>query len=352
VARIALGLQDCLYLGNLSAMRDWGHARDYVEVQWLMLQQAAADDFVIATGVQHSVRQFVDLAAAELGITIAWSGSGESEIGSVAQVQGRRARCKPGDVIVRVDPRYYRPTEVQTLLGDATKARDKLGWRPKTTLVELVREMVEADYTAARRDSMVKLAGFQAYDYNELARAGDLPPSRHRDHDARRRARPSAVPRAPRRASGGAVDRRAEPARRPPGGPRSRPRGGVGRAASSRAARDVEHRAPRQDRATGPMESAMNLPCIVPARAVGDFPVGRYVDDGGHGIADPGDLVPQHDAAAPRRDARAFAAFGLDEWPTRVCGGGFDVSAETLSSRATAKPAARAAASATTDPAH
>ena len=171
MARIALGLQDCLYLGNLGALRDWGHARDYVEMQWLMLQQERAEDFVIATGVQYSVRQFVEFAARELGITLAFSGEGEHETGTVAQVEAvageRRARCKVGDVIVRVDPRYYRPTEVETLLGDPGKAKQKLGWVPRTTLPELVKEMVEADYTAARRDSLVKLAGFQAYDYNE-----------------------------------------------------------------------------------------------------------------------------------------------------------------------------------------
>ena len=167
VARIALGLQDCLYLGNLSALRDWGHAKDYVEMQWLMLQQQQADDFVIATGVQYSVRQFVEFAAAELGLTLEWQGEGEAETGTVVKVQGKQAKCKPGDVIVRVDPRYYRPTEVETLLGDPTKAKELLGWVPKITLPELVKEMVEADYTAARRDSLVKLAGFQAYDYNE-----------------------------------------------------------------------------------------------------------------------------------------------------------------------------------------
>ncbi len=167
VARIALGLQDCLYLGNLSALRDWGHARDYVEMQWLMLQQEAAEDFVIATGVQHSVRQFVELSCRELGISLAFSGEGADEVATVIAVEGRRARCKPGDVIVRVDPRYYRPTEVETLLGDATKARQKLGWTPKIAFAELVKEMVESDYTAAKRDSLVKLAGFQAYDYNE-----------------------------------------------------------------------------------------------------------------------------------------------------------------------------------------
>ncbi len=167
VARIALGLQDCLYLGNLSALRDWGHAKDYVEMQWLMLQQEQPEDYVIATGVQYSVRQFVEHACRELGITLAFRGQGEQEIATVAAVAGKRARCKPGDVIVRVDPRYYRPTEVESLLGDASKARDKLGWVPKIGFAELVREMVEADYTSAKRDSLVKLAGFQAYDYHE-----------------------------------------------------------------------------------------------------------------------------------------------------------------------------------------
>ncbi len=171
VARIALGLQDCLHLGNLSALRDWGHARDYVQMQWLMLQQSHAEDFVIATGTQHSVREFVQRAAAELGVVVAFSGEGEKEIGTVSAVNKvggeLRAKCKVGDVIVRVDPRYFRPTEVETLLGDPTKAKEKLGWVPTTSFEELVREMVESDFTSAKRDSMVKLAGFQAYDYHE-----------------------------------------------------------------------------------------------------------------------------------------------------------------------------------------
>ncbi len=167
IARIALGLQDCLYLGNMSALRDWGHARDYVEMQWLMLQQDKAEDFVIATGVQYSVRQFVEFAAAELGITLRFEGEGDKEVGIVAAVTGDRAKAKVGDVIVKVDPRYYRPTEVETLLGDPTRAREKLGWTPKITLPELVKEMVESDYTSAKRDALVKMAGFQAYDYHE-----------------------------------------------------------------------------------------------------------------------------------------------------------------------------------------
>ena len=167
ISRIALGLQDCLYLGNLSALRDWGHARDYVQMQWLMLQQEQAEDFVIATGVQYSVRQFVERSAAELGVTLKFEGVGEQEVGIVAAVTGDRAKCKVGDVIVKVDPRYFRPTEVETLLGDPSKAKAKLGWVPTTPFSELVREMVESDYSAAKRDSLVKLAGFQAYDYHE-----------------------------------------------------------------------------------------------------------------------------------------------------------------------------------------
>ncbi len=171
ISRIALGLQDCLYLGNMSALRDWGHAKDYVEMQWLMLQQDVAEDFVIATGVQYSVRQFVEFAARELGITLAFEGEGENEVGKVVAIEPvngeRLAKCKVGDVVVKVDPRYYRPTEVETLLGDPTKAREKLGWTPQISLSELVAEMVSSDYTSAKRDSLVKLAGFQAFDHYE-----------------------------------------------------------------------------------------------------------------------------------------------------------------------------------------
>jgi GDPmannose 4,6-dehydratase len=171
IARIALGLQDSLHLGNLSALRDWGHARDYVQMQWLMLQQEQAEDFVIATGQQHSVRDFVQRSAAELGVEVAVEGPGDQETGTVSAVHKvggeLRAKCKPGDVIVRVDPRYYRPTEVETLLGDPSKAKAKLGWVPTTSFEELVREMVESDYSSAKRDSLVKLAGFQAYDHHE-----------------------------------------------------------------------------------------------------------------------------------------------------------------------------------------
>src|SRR6187551_1797859 len=131
LARIALGLQDCLYLGNLSALRDWGHAKDYVEMQWLMLQQDVPEDFVIATGVQYSVRQFVERAATRLGITLEFSGEGMAEVGTVVKVDGTRAQCRPGDVVIRVDPRYFRPTEVESLLGDASRAKAKLGWSPR-----------------------------------------------------------------------------------------------------------------------------------------------------------------------------------------------------------------------------
>lgn len=157
LARIKLNLQDCLYLGNLDAKRDWGHARDYVEMQWLMLQQEKAEDFVIATGMQFSVRDFVDTAAKSLGISIHWEGEGIDEIGIDAQ----------GRIIVRVDPHYFRPTEVETLLGDASKAREKLGWVPKTSFFDLVSEMVQEDLKSAERDSLVKKHGYAAYDYYE-----------------------------------------------------------------------------------------------------------------------------------------------------------------------------------------
>src|SRR5450830_1043068 len=167
LSNISQGLEDCLYLGNMSALRDWGHARDYVEMQWLMLQQDKPDDFVIATGVQYSVRQFVEFAAQELGIALTWHGEGADEQGVVSAVTGVDAQCKVGDVIVKIDPRYYRPTEVETLLGDPTKAKEKLGWTPTTTLKELVAEMVQSDYTSAKRDALVKLAGFKTYDHHE-----------------------------------------------------------------------------------------------------------------------------------------------------------------------------------------
>lgn len=157
LARIKLGLQECLYLGNMDALRDWGHARDYVEMQWLMLQQETPEDFVIATGVQYSVRQFVDAAASELGIQITWQGQGVDEVG--VDQHGKR--------IVKVDPRYFRPTEVETLLGDPSKAKEKLGWTPKTKFEDLVREMVLEDLKSAERDELVKQHGYSAFDYHE-----------------------------------------------------------------------------------------------------------------------------------------------------------------------------------------
>ncbi len=157
MSRIKLGLQDCLYLGNLDALRDWGHAKDYVEMQWLMLQQDEPEDFVIATGEQHSVREFVELAARHLDIEISWRGSGVDEEGV-----DQDGRC-----LVRVDPRYFRPTEVETLLGDPSKAKAKLGWQPTTSFGELVREMVLADFKLAERDALVAREGFRAYNYHE-----------------------------------------------------------------------------------------------------------------------------------------------------------------------------------------
>jgi GDPmannose 4,6-dehydratase len=167
LARIALGLQDCLYLGNLDAKRDWGHARDYVEMQWLMLQQPQAEDFVIATGVQYSVRDFVNRAAAEAGITLHYEGREVGEVGIVARVDKPDVRCKVGDTIVRIDPRYFRPSEVETLLGDPSKARRKLGWTPKIGFDELVVEMMQADLDSARRDAMITAAGYTAFTHHE-----------------------------------------------------------------------------------------------------------------------------------------------------------------------------------------
>ncbi len=157
MARIKLGLQDCLFLGNLNAKRDWGHAKDYVEMQWLMLQQDKPDDFVIATGVQHSVRDFVIAAAAELDIRIRWEGTGVEEKGY----------DNDGKCIVAVDPRYFRPTEVETLLGDPSKAKEKLGWTPKITFKELVAEMAREDFQLAQRDKLVRDHGYAVCDYNE-----------------------------------------------------------------------------------------------------------------------------------------------------------------------------------------
>ena len=161
MANIAQGLEDCLYLGNMDSLRDWGHARDYVEMQWLMLQQEVADDFVIATGVQYSVRQFVEMAAKPLGISIRWEGAGVDEVGYVEKIEGDKAPAlSVGDKLVAVDPRYFRPAEVETLLGDPSKAKNKLGWTPTTTLEEMVEEMVAYDLDQAKRHSLLKQKGF------------------------------------------------------------------------------------------------------------------------------------------------------------------------------------------------
>ncbi len=157
LARIKLGIQDCVHLGNLSARRDWGHARDYVQMQWLMLQQEQPEDFVIATGVQYSVRDFVAAAARELNLSLRWEGVGLDEKGYDAA-----GRC-----IVAVDPRYFRPTEVETLLGDATKAREKLGWVPTTSFAELVAEMAREDLKQAQRDDLVQRHGYSTFEHNE-----------------------------------------------------------------------------------------------------------------------------------------------------------------------------------------
>ena len=159
LARIHLGQQKCLYLGNLDARRDWGHARDFIEAQWLMLQQPEPEDFVIATGEQHSVRDFVTLSARELGIEIDWQGQGEAEQGIVRSAPADSA-VKPGQVITAVDPRYFRPAEVETLLGDASKARSKLGWTPRTSFAQLVSEMMASDLRLAQRDVYVTDGGF------------------------------------------------------------------------------------------------------------------------------------------------------------------------------------------------
>jgi len=181
LARIILGLQNAVHLGNLDAKRDWGHARDYVEMQWLMLQQDKPEDYVIASGVQHSVRDFVNCAAKELGLTLNWQGEGPNETAQIAGIdENNAAICdtikpympqkssvKPGDVIVRVDPKYYRPTEVETLLGNPAKAKEKLGWVPKTSFADLVKEMVCTDLQEAQRDALCKRKGFHTFNYHE-----------------------------------------------------------------------------------------------------------------------------------------------------------------------------------------
>ncbi len=184
LARITMGLQDTLYLGNLDACRDWGHARDYVEAMWLMLQQPEAEDYVVASGEQHSVREFATRAAEQLGISLAWRGQGPEEVGVVSEFDREQfdkacetdttqtditpsEELRPGREVIKVDPRYFRPTEVNSLLGDASKAHRKLQWYPRTSFNELVREMVNADLEQAQRDALCRDAGFQVFDYHE-----------------------------------------------------------------------------------------------------------------------------------------------------------------------------------------
>ncbi|MCP1651913.1 GDP-mannose 4,6-dehydratase [Pseudomonas nitroreducens] len=168
LTRIAVGLQDCLFMGNMNALRDWGHARDYIEMQWLMLQQEKPDDYVIATGRQYSVRQFIEVSAKELGVTIQWRGEAEEEVCEVVSVENANVTgMKPGDVIVRVDPRYYRPTEVETLLGDPAKAKSDLGWVPKISFEELVAEMISEDLKLAQRDALIEQNGYKIMAYHE-----------------------------------------------------------------------------------------------------------------------------------------------------------------------------------------
>jgi len=158
LARIKLGLQDCVYLGNIDAKRDWGHAKDYVEMQWLMLQQDKPEDFTISTGVQHSVREFIEIAAKEVDIEIKWRGEGAGEVG---------IDTKTNNIIIRIDKRYYRPTEVETLLGDSTKAKNKLNWQPKISFQELVKEMMTVDLKEAKKDKLCEEKGFNVFNYHE-----------------------------------------------------------------------------------------------------------------------------------------------------------------------------------------
>jgi GDPmannose 4,6-dehydratase len=163
LCNIAQGLEDCLYVGNMDALRDWGHAKDYVRMQWMMLQQEQPDDFVIATGVQHSVREFVQMSAAELGLTLRFEGQGVDEVAVVAAIADadKAPALKEGDVILRVDPRYFRPTEVETLLGDPSKAKAKLGWTPEITVQQMTAEMVAGDLDQARRHALLKRHGYE-----------------------------------------------------------------------------------------------------------------------------------------------------------------------------------------------
>ncbi len=162
LANIAQGLESCLFMGNIDALRDWGHAKDYVRMQWMMLQQDQPEDFVIATGVQYSVRQFIEWSAAELGIKLRFEGQGVNEVAIVDSVTGGKAPAlKPGQVIVKIDPRYFRPTEVETLLGDPAKAKEKLGWVPEITVQSMCQEMVQADLQEAKRNALLKSHGYQ-----------------------------------------------------------------------------------------------------------------------------------------------------------------------------------------------
>jgi GDPmannose 4,6-dehydratase len=168
LANIAQGIDQCLYMGNIDALRDWGHAKDYVRMQWLMLQQEKPEDFVIATGVQFSVRQFIVWSAEILGITLKFQGHGVDEVGIVEKITGDNAPAlKVGDTIVRIDQRYFRPTEVETLLGDPTKAKEKLGWVPEITVQEMCKEMVENDLIEAKRHALLKSHGFNVSVSNE-----------------------------------------------------------------------------------------------------------------------------------------------------------------------------------------
>jgi len=162
LANIAQGLEECLYMGNIDSLRDWGHAKDYVKMQWLMLQQEKPEDFVIATGVQYTVRQFITWSAEELGVSLKFEGAGVDEIATVVSVQGGKAPAvKPGDILVRIDPRYFRPSEVETLLGDPSKAKEKLGWVPEITVQEMCAEMVAEDLKTAKRHALLKKHGYE-----------------------------------------------------------------------------------------------------------------------------------------------------------------------------------------------
>jgi GDPmannose 4,6-dehydratase len=167
IARIALGAQECLYIGNLNARRDWGHAKDYVEAQWLILQQPKPEDYVIATGEQRSVRQFIETAAREIGLAIEWKGKGAEEVGVVSKAVQRWPALKAGQTVVRIDPRYFRPSEVDTLLGDATKAKKQLGWQPRIPFDELVAEMMREDLALAERDELARRHGHKVHDRHE-----------------------------------------------------------------------------------------------------------------------------------------------------------------------------------------